>query len=104
MFRNYACKLSSLGSFSKNGLSLTKNGKQSQICKRFNSTNKASNDSANMKIAYYIGSGVVFIFGVAYASVPLYKVFCQMTGFGGTTQVADEQKSKRYFVCSFNTI
>ena len=27
--------------------------------------------------------------GVAYASVPLYRWFCQVTGFGGTTQVAD---------------
>jgi cytochrome c oxidase assembly protein subunit 11 len=34
----------------------------------------------------------VFIFGLSYASVPLYKVFCQMTGYGGTTQRADENK------------
>ena len=27
--------------------------------------------------------------GLAYASVPLYQWFCQVTGFGGTTQVAD---------------
>jgi cytochrome c oxidase assembly protein subunit 11 len=27
--------------------------------------------------------------GLAYASVPLYRIFCQVTGFGGTTQVAD---------------
>jgi cytochrome c oxidase assembly protein subunit 11 len=27
--------------------------------------------------------------GAAYASVPLYQLFCQVTGFGGTTQVAD---------------
>ena len=26
--------------------------------------------------------------GLAYASVPLYRLFCQVTGFGGTTQVA----------------
>ncbi len=26
--------------------------------------------------------------GLAFASVPLYRVFCQVTGFGGTTQVA----------------
>ncbi len=26
--------------------------------------------------------------GLAYASVPLYQWFCQVTGFGGTTQVA----------------
>lgn len=27
--------------------------------------------------------------GVAYASVPLYRLFCQVTGFDGTTQRAD---------------
>ena len=27
--------------------------------------------------------------GLGYASVPLYRVFCQATGFGGTTQKAD---------------
>ena len=26
--------------------------------------------------------------GAAYAAVPLYRLFCQLTGFGGTTQVA----------------
>lgn len=40
-----------------------------------------------------MGAVVVFIFGLSYASVPLYKVFCQMTGFGGTTQRADEVKA-----------
>ena len=29
--------------------------------------------------------------GMAYASVPLYEIFCQVTGFGGTTQVAVEE-------------
>ncbi|NBR10721.1 MAG: cytochrome c oxidase assembly protein, partial [Alphaproteobacteria bacterium] len=24
--------------------------------------------------------------GAAYAAVPLYRLFCQLTGFGGTTQ------------------
>ena len=28
--------------------------------------------------------------GLAYASVPLYQMFCQVTGYGGTTQVASE--------------
>jgi cytochrome c oxidase assembly protein subunit 11 len=27
---------------------------------------------------------------LAFASVPLYRLFCQVTGFGGTTQVADQ--------------
>jgi hypothetical protein len=30
---------------------------------------------------------------VSYAAVPLYKIFCSMTGFGGTTQRPDEKKS-----------
>lgn len=28
--------------------------------------------------------------GLGYASVPLYRMFCQVTGFGGTTQRADD--------------
>lgn len=28
--------------------------------------------------------------GVAYAAVPLYQLFCQVTGYGGTTQLASE--------------
>jgi cytochrome c oxidase assembly protein subunit 11 len=28
--------------------------------------------------------------GLAYASVPLYRLFCQVTGYGGTTQRADD--------------
>ncbi|OSQ49217.1 cytochrome c oxidase assembly protein [Thalassospira alkalitolerans] len=28
--------------------------------------------------------------GLSYASVPLYALFCQVTGYGGTTQVATE--------------
>ncbi|WEJ57736.1 cytochrome c oxidase assembly protein [Devosia sp. FJ2-5-3] len=27
--------------------------------------------------------------GLAFAAVPLYQLFCQVTGYGGTTQVAD---------------
>jgi cytochrome c oxidase assembly protein subunit 11 len=31
----------------------------------------------------------VGMLGLAYASVPLYRLFCQVTGYGGTTQVAE---------------
>jgi len=31
--------------------------------------------------------------GLAFASVPLYRIFCQVTGFGGTTQTAVGQKA-----------
>ena len=30
--------------------------------------------------------------GAAYAAVPLYRVFCQQTGYGGTTQVGAKSK------------
>ena len=35
----------------------------------------------------FVAAGMV---GLAYASVPLYQLFCQITGFGGTTQVAGD--------------
>ncbi|CAO3421870.1 cytochrome c oxidase assembly protein [Azospirillum doebereinerae] len=38
--------------------------------------------------------GLVFgMVGLAYASVPLYSLFCSVTGFGGTTQRAQEAAS-----------
>merc|ERR1719502_1454530 len=40
----------------------------------------------NKRIATYGVAVVLGVFGISYASVPLYKVFCQATGFGGTTQ------------------
>lgn len=37
-----------------------------------------------------IAAGVVVgMVGMAFAAVPLYELFCQVTGFGGTTQRAD---------------
>ena len=32
----------------------------------------------------------VLMLGLSYASVPLYEIFCKVTGFGGTTQVAKD--------------
>ena len=31
----------------------------------------------------------ITMLGLSYASVPLYEIFCRVTGFGGTTQVAN---------------
>lgn len=38
------------------------------------------------QVALYLISLVIFILGLSYASVPLYQLFCQATGFGGTIQ------------------
>ena len=35
-----------------------------------------------------LGVFVAGMGGLAYASVPLYEIFCRVTGYGGTTQVA----------------
>jgi len=60
-----------------------------------NNSNKTNtNSDMNTKTAYYMTSLAIAVFGLSYASVPLYKVFCQMTGFGGTTQVSDDSKTK----------
>ncbi len=34
------------------------------------------------------GAIVVSMVGMAYAAVPLYDLFCRVTGYGGTTQIA----------------
>ena len=37
---------------------------------------------------------IVGMIGMAYASVPLYAIFCQMTGYGGTTQRVEQFASR----------
>jgi cytochrome c oxidase assembly protein subunit 11 len=41
-------------------------------------------------IALAIACGML---GLGYAAVPLYQLFCQVTGFGGTTQRASEAEA-----------
>jgi cytochrome c oxidase assembly protein subunit 11 len=45
--------------------------------------------SANSWIPLACVVCVAGMVGLAYASVPLYRLFCQVTGYGGTTQAAD---------------
>ena len=46
-------------------------------------------DRRNMRTAAIAATVAAAMLGLAYASVPLYRLFCQTTGFGGTTQRAD---------------
>ncbi len=41
-----------------------------------------------VSICLGVAAGMI---GLAYASVPLYRLFCQVTGYGGTTQVSTVQ-------------
>ncbi len=45
---------------------------------------------ANRIIAFSCLAFFGAMVGAAYASVPLYKLFCQMTGYGGTTQRVEQ--------------
>lgn len=48
----------------------------------------------NRKVALIALGGALAMLGLGYASVPLYRLFCQVTGFGGTTQRASETDAK----------
>lgn len=41
-----------------------------------------------LKTAWTMAAIVAAMIGLGFASVPLYRLFCQVTGFGGTTMVS----------------
>ena len=45
-------------------------------------------NTANLRVAAACVVFFMSMIGAAYASVPLYKLFCQVTGFGGTPKIA----------------
>lgn len=44
---------------------------------------------SNRKVAMAALGVALGMLGLGYASVPLYRIFCQVTGYGGTTRRAD---------------
>ena len=56
----------------------------------------STNDQNNTKTAltlFAIAGGMI---GLAFASVPLYQLFCQVTGYGGTTVTAATKPNKKF--------
>ena len=49
----------------------------------------APRQTANRRVALGAGTMALTMIGVSFAAVPLYDMFCRVTGFGGTTQVAE---------------
>ena len=43
----------------------------------------------NLKITFSLIFLVSFMFFLTFAAVPLYKLFCQVTGYGGTPKIVD---------------
>jgi cytochrome c oxidase assembly protein subunit 11 len=59
----------------------------------------------NIRVAALAGVTAAAMLGLAYASVPLYRLFCQVTGFAGTTQIAaaaPDQTSERRIAIRFD--
>ena len=52
------------------------------------STLPTRSPNRNNRLAVLLVVIVAGMVGMAYAAVPLYTLFCKVTGFGGTTQVA----------------
>ena len=50
---------------------------------------EAAPRNSNARTALMAGGIVVGMLALAFASVPLYRLFCQITGFGGTPLVAE---------------
>ena len=64
-----------------------------------------TNRQRNQRTALYASGVIVGMLGLTAAAVPLYDLFCRVTGFGGTTQVAEaapETATDRTIRVSFN--
>ena len=53
----------------------------------------ATLDNRKYRTAILAFLAAAAMLGVGYAAVPLYQLFCQVTGFGGTTQRATESEA-----------
>ena len=54
----------------------------------------------NRKVATYAALFAAFMLAMGFASVPLYRMFCQVTGFGGTTQRANAAEAAKVQVAA----
>ena len=53
----------------------------------------ASLEQRNRRVGLIAAVIVLCMVGLGFASVPLYRIFCQVTGYGGTTQRATEAEA-----------
>lgn len=60
-----------------------------------NNTPQRNTKRAQRKTAAAIGLVAVLMLGASFAAVPLYRIFCAATGYGGTTQTADRAPASR---------
>jgi cytochrome c oxidase assembly protein subunit 11 len=59
----------------------------------------------NRRVAAYVVTGFCVMLGASFAAVPLYDLFCRVTGYGGTTMVASrapDRVTERVFTIRFD--
>lgn len=55
----------------------------------------SARDARNRRSAVVLFGVCALMLGVSFAAVPLYRLFCQATGYGGTPQVAEKGADRR---------
>src|SRR5690554_2763745 len=53
-------------------------------------TNGENVDRSNLKVALICSAVFCTMVGVSFAAVPMYDLFCRVTGYGGTTQRVEQ--------------
>lgn len=54
-----------------------------------------ASERRNRRVALSVFAVVCLMTGMSFAAVPLYKIFCQVTGYGGTPQIAKAESLLR---------
>ena len=61
------------------------------LCIRLMSTKPAEKNN----VLFYVVALVITMIGMSYAGVPLYKIFCQQMGLGGSAELARAQNAEK---------
>ncbi|KAF8086657.1 hypothetical protein N665_0615s0007 [Sinapis alba] len=61
---------------------------------RHYSSTQSPTETKSKKMLYYLTALVFGMVGLTYAAVPLYRTFCQATGYGGTVQRKETVEEK----------
>ena len=64
--------------------------------RHFTSNTRGSHRTSNTSTVRYIVATTIAVLGLSYAAVPLYRLFCQASGYGGTvTKVEAGEKVEK---------
>ncbi len=55
---------------------------------------RSAGGASHRRTALVLSSVVMGMIGMSYAAVPLYRIFCQTTGYGGTPKIAEVASEK----------